>query len=213
MLIRWQDVLVEWFADAADWFRAAHDVADDWWWPFDLLAEPLDWLRWIFGKIAYRVGHLRDWIDNTIDAIGDFLEARDILALLKDWRDMARAAWEWVDDAATTIGDAIDAWWVAVAKDVGDLVDAAKKFASDLVDTANARIEGLQANWDSFWGDTFPTLIDAITLDDTISDWFDSFGVMWDGWVDVKDDVVAFVQNPLGWLLDQVEEWFWGPEA
>ncbi len=212
MLIRWHDILVEWFVSAAEWFGAAHDVADGWWWPFDLLASPLDWLRWIFERIAYRVGNLRDWIDNTIEAIGNFLEELDILALLEDWTDMAVAAWEWVRDAATTIGDTIDDWWFDVAKDVGDLVDAAKLFASELVDTANTLIDGLQTNWDNFWEDTFPTLIDAITLDDTISGWFDSFGVMWDGWVDVKDDVVDFVQDPLGWLFDRLEDWFWGPE-
>lgn len=209
----WQDSLVHWFGQVAAWFGEARDRVSGWIWPFSLLAYPLDWLRYIFAWIAIWINALRNWIDTVIEAVGLILSSFDVWSIFKWWFDAAATAWSWVVNAVGNVRTTIEIWWSGVVFGVEALVNAARAWATDLFNLADAGIQELRGRWDSFWTVTWPTILDLTTVDEMIGGWFRSFETKWAGWIEVRDSVIAFMADPLGYLLDRLEDWFWGPEG
>lgn len=226
------DYIVGIILNIATFFLGIYLEVKDWVFPFNLIAPFFLDIWFALVDIAVFVRALGDWIENIYVIIADFLTSGEIWDFFRQWFEWAEWAWNWVSDAFGNVWDIITSWWSTTQLTVIGWIDTAIAGVEALLGVVESGLASLQTSWDDFWTITWPQWMSAFT--DLASAW-DNFWVnifptlaTWSGvsdlietalkewfpWYDdlvkIIDEVFAFFANPLDYLVDKLETWFWG---
>lgn len=202
------DQIVEYLAVARDAIYEAWQVVQGWWVPFRYLAPPLWGLYRALDRVVYGFYFFNLWIDNLASQLATIPTFPAIYAYFKTYFDYAVNAWNWIVNAWSNITAIVNNWWLSVQQTVLAWIEQAKQFLMTFIDQLNVWVANLQATWDNFWVNIFPTLLDKLTLNSILATWFKDFEPFWQGWQDWRDKVIEFFTDPLQWIYDRLEEWF-----
>lgn len=228
------DLLRSWFIKAANVFLNL--ALDAWSWPIvgGWLGDGFAALVDFASECAYALWRASNWYEDTIELLRDILSWSNIRNLIRGWLEGIEEAIAWFSTAFSNVVAIINAWWDSVISSVQDMIDAATQ-GIDEVTTAWHNfwtvtwpgllddLEDLGAKWTDFWNITFPTLVSFTWLTTwwnsrltDISELIDSAFTLrdglWAGWQEIRDDVLEFFVDPLGWLEAKFTDWFLGEE-
>jgi len=204
--------IVDYFLVLQDYFNRAATTVYDWFYPFNLLALPLDWAQYSFGQLAKYFSTFSLWIKGITEKVIDYLSPSDILNLLSPLTKWGVMAWEWIQNASQNIGSAIEEWWAERKQEI----DSWREYFSE-------QFTELRTAWDYFWTVLFPQSVSF----DALFEWWHSeikelqgiidsaFAIrekFWEGWLDWKDTIAEFFTDPLEWLQSHFVDWFLGKE-
>lgn len=222
------DLLRSWFIKAANVFLNL--ALDAYSWPIvgDWLGDGFAALVDFASECAYALWKASNWYEDTVELLQDILSWTTIRNLIRGWLEGIESVIEWFSDWWIWVGGRIDYWWSGVISDVQDMIDAATQGIDDLRAAWDNfwtvtwpelldDIENLGAAWTNFWNITFPTLVSftwlttwwASTMRDVL-DLIDSAFTLreslWEGWQEIRDNVLEFFADPLKWLYDRLED-------
>jgi hypothetical protein len=231
-----------WFLDqivsalkvASDWFyRLYRDFSDV---PLigGVLAAGFYWLYTAFYHLATYFSSFNAWVEDATSKLGRILSLENIASYFKTFLDYATNAWAWITNAWNNVIGIVSTWWQTVKPVVLAWIEEAKSWVKDQLKDLLTWLGGIQRAvdafldklpslseiilwWKDWWGnvtkvitDWWPDgLEDVKELDDTQTKDNEPF---WKGWQDVRDSVIEFINDPLEWLANRLEDWFWGEE-
>jgi len=200
--------IIEELENIALFFYDAYQEVKDWYSPFDLLKYPLYGIYGGFHWLAEFFTDFRDWLDWAADQIDNMLTSSYIFTLLKTWLDWAEDAWYWVRYAINNVTDIIANWWSGILPYILTRIDNAVEGLASLIEA-----------WDTFWTITWPDLVSfdwlgiwwnsrLLDIDALIDTWSKDLAPFWEGWQDVREEVINFFADPLQWAYDKLDEFF-----
>ena len=174
------------------------DILGDW---FYSLYTWLDDVRGWIGTLAV-------WYSGLLESLQEIFSWRSIVEWWQGAINKFNEIWDWFIDKFMFVWDIIEAWWSGVADTVKGWIEVAKQWVVGLIEDAQAGIDWLTVEWDKFWNDTLPGLLD-----------FETFQVFWDDlWRTLSaplelletfgGSIVEFFSDPFGWIYDRLDEFF-----
>jgi len=202
------DWIIEELWDIADWLHEAYYVARDWIYPFNLLKTPL---YAIYGRFKWLAGDFEDfkeWLLWAGDLIEDILSWTNIKSLIKSWLYGIENAVSWFSSWAYWVRQEVANWWTGILPYIIDYIDSAVEGLEDFATT-----------WNNFWKFTLPNLVSfawlttwwnsrILDVQSLINSAFTLRTSFWEGWQDVREEVVSFFSDPLQWTYDKLDEFF-----
>jgi len=229
--LRWISIR---FTEASALFYSLYLEVLGWVWPFYLISDFFYSLSSICADLSWDFYYFNDWILEVADKIQHILSVDNIYSYFKTYFDAALDAWDWVVDAWDTIWSEIDDWWDTIRPTVQGWISATEDWLSDWIDAVEGSLNSLRAAWNewkveipsfnelwawfgNWWGSVLAHIIawgalTATQVDTLIDSWFRQYAPFWEGWIDIKDQVIEFFTDPLEWLLGKFTDWFLGPE-
>lgn len=226
--------IVSWLTSAKDFFYDAYLEVRAWVYPFYYLSYPLYSLYTTFYYLAYYFSDFNEWVDWAANEIGNILSYSNIYSYFRTYFDYASDAWYWVRDAYYYVTGIIDNWWDATWYDVRSWVYARIDDVEVLIANTESWLANLQADFNNlieslpnlneiltwftnWWSNTLASIIawgalTATQISSLIDSAFTARDSLWAGWQDVKNDVIEFFTDPLGWLEAKFTDWFLGKE-
>ena len=214
------------------YFYNAYVEVKDWVWPFSYLQYLFYYLHDAFYDLSYAILDFGDWVDDVWSKVQNILTSEGVLGLLKWWFPWLENVGLWFTDRWKWFTTSVGNWWETIKPTVLGWIELAKQLAKDLVANVQKELSqvhtswdnfwtltwpqwmyqfnGLAIAWDNFWTITFPTLISSKDANDLMDTKIKEAEPGWLGWTDFKDKVVLFFTDPLSWLVDRLEDWFWG---
>ena len=200
--------IVEDLNAASDFFYDIYREVLDWVYPFWLAAGFFYDLSRVFNWLAYDFADFAEWVYDTVDKLGTILSWSTILSLIRSWLPDLEDVVDWWNSWRIWVFQEIANWWSFTQTAVQGWIDTATQGLSELI-TA----------WDNFWTVIFPTLVDftglatwwtatmgeVLNLIDTA---FTLRASLWEGWQEIRNQVVEFFADPLEWLYSRFEEFF-----
>ncbi len=230
---------LNWIVDdlnsASEFFYSIYLEVLGWVWPFWLVAEFFYSLSQVFNWLAWDFADFAEWVYDTVDQLGDILSWSNIRSLIRGWLPDLEDVVDWWDRWWVWVGQEIDDWWSSVRPTVQGWIDIATQGFSELVAAWDTfwnitwpelvnKLSTLKADWDTFWTTIFPSLVDftwlGIWWDSRVEDVlnlidtaFVTRGQFWEGWQEIRDNVLEFFADPVEWLWTRFTDWFLGQEA
>lgn len=179
-----------------------------------------DFFTWVYG-IAARVEDILSW-----DSIwGLILRYIPNLEDIRDW------FYYWRDWVLQSVGE----WWLSTYSTVMGWIQEAKDLGTILFNQVNAGLTALRSEWDGFKG-RIPTIEQVIywwggwsgnvlamvdtwwdsrvhDVQDLIDSSFVARNSLWEGWQDIRSQVLSFFDNPVEFIWNRFIDWFLGPEV
>lgn len=218
----------------AGWFYTAYVEVKSWIFPFYHLAPPLASISVFFYQLRDLFSTFNTWLTAAAAKIASIFSWDTIKGLVKSWLPGIESAISWFSSWLSNVTSAINTWWANVKLTVKGWIADAKTYLKGLIDSLSASFISL---WDQVrvFIDQLPTFTEILTwfknvdsyvwgrivnwwnvtvptVNSLIDSWFKSAAPFWEGWQDVRDTVIGFISNPLGWLADKFTDWFLGPE-
>jgi len=142
------------------------------------------------------------------ETIQSAITENTIFRLLQKWLDYAEDAWYWVRHAFENVVDIIDDWWASTQATVKSWISIAVEGLSELL-----------AEWDTFWKVTLPNLVSLewlgiwwnsrlIDIQSLIDTAIANLGAGFESWLEIKDSVLEFFNDPYLWIYDRLDEFF-----
>ena len=220
--------------DISELFHEAYLEVDSWYSPFNYLATPLYWIYRRTGSLLTPISQVSDWAYDINQSIASLPSMGTIWSTFKDWFNWAEWSWQWVQDSWLIIPGMIDDWWNSTMVEVQGWIDESSQYFTGIVNTLLAKVSQVELSisellgrlpvldelvswWDNWQGNVH-TYIDTwwtSTMGEVqglINTAFIDRESWWTGWIDVKNEVIEFITNPLDFLLDRFTDWFLGPE-
>lgn len=187
------------------------DIAHDIWDFFPLLSLLGNWFYSLYSWLwdvqwwFIQAGH---WYNDVKDNLADILSWSNIRSLIRSWLPDLEDAVDWFYH-----------WWEKVISEVEDWWTETRTDVLGWIDIATEGLDTLKSEWHNFWTVTFPTLVSfswlgewwdtqLLGINELLDTWVVNLTPFWEGWQDVKDDVVEFITDPLQWFYDRLEEIF-----
>jgi len=200
--------IIEELEDIASFFYDAYQEVKDWYSPFDLLKYPLYGIYGRFHWLAEWFTDFRDWLDWAADRIDEIFSWSNIQSMIRSWLSGIEAAIDWFLNWATWVGQYITDWWSGILP-----------YILTYIDNAVEGLANFAATWDNFWTNIFPSLVSfnlldtwwqsrLLEIDALIGSWLASFQPLWEGWQEVRSEVIDFFADPLQWVYDKLDEFF-----
>jgi len=215
------------FLDAALWCYESPLNLD---WLGDIFADAY----FAFSDIWYELRELALWFESLEERLTDVITESRIFQLLQKWLNYAEDAWSWVLNSVQYVGSIIDDWWSPIWSDVKGYIAIAVEGLAELRTAWDTfwhvtwpelvnRLENLYGSWDLFVTTVLNTLVSFTWLttwwqsrltdiDALINSWFIAFTPFWEGWQEIRDQVLEFFADPLTWLEQRFTDWFLGAE-
>lgn len=213
---------------ATDFFYSAYIEVSSWPWPFNLLVGPLWGLAVAFDWLTAHFADFGGWVSTISAEVLLILSFSDITSYFRDIFAAALDAWDWVKASFWNVWGTVDSWWASTKPTVQGWIDIATQgFDSLQVAWSNfwnitwpgltGNLARLRAEWDYFWRVTYPTLVDVqwawswwtgrlTEVGDLINSKFKEAAPLWEGWQDMRAQVVEFFTDPLDWIKAHVIE-------
>ena len=201
-----------------------------WVFPFWLVASFFYNLSTTFSALAWQFYYFGLWVDATASKLLEILSWSTIQSYITDWFYL-------IGDLNTiffyfwaNVTDVINNWWSSTSLSVLDWINAFSAFLQSQIDVVNSWLTNLQLAWDSFkdkipsldliiswfsnwWGYVLNLVIawgalTATQIQSLIDSAFTAYTPFWEGWLDWKDSLIEFIQDPWQWLYDRVEDLF-----
>lgn len=205
-----------------------------WIYPFSLVAGFFYTLSSMSNSIAWQFYYFSQWVDNVTDKVAGILSYENIASHFRTFLDAAGTALEWTRNAFENIKGDIGAWWSGKVVIVQAWIDEAKRIALSQIDAVRITLSQLNVAWDSFkgkippinevllWFRTWRDKVIATTItwgaltgrqiEELTNTAFKLREGYWEGWQDMRDQVVEFFADPGKWFFDRIEGWlerFW----
>jgi len=152
------DTVLDWIIDRV-WgiFWVFYDLSitlSGVWWIGDWLATPFSWVAdRIYGMLS-PLYEFRRWVGNVSAKLVYWWTELDIWNLLTIPISWAERAWEWVQNA-----------WGFIWNEIGDWWNITKTTVLGWIDIAVEGFNKVKTEWDNFWSQTFPKLLDFFSLE------------------------------------------------
>lgn len=196
----------------------------------DFLGDFFVWLEYIFADVATAFYNIhQDWIE-IIDALNSFLNWGQIVQHILSWIPNLEEIRDWFYNWWQNVTTAIIQWWHEAQIDVLNWIEEAVSGFQDLVDNLSNWLSVLQTEWDNF-KETIPNLTEIINWfqdwansvwsiilnwwDDTISEVQElinstlvEWSPFWEGWLEWKQEIINFFEDPLQWIYSKLDEFF-----
>ena len=218
----------------SDFFYEAWQEVNSWVYPFRYLAPPLYWIYQGVSDLVTPIAQMSDWAYDINQSIASLPSMGTIWSTFKDWFNWAEWSWQWIQDSWLIIPGMIDDWWSSTSQTVQVWIDESSQYFTSQVNTLLAKVSQVELSisellgrlpvldelvswWDNWQGNVH-TYIDTwwtSTMGEVqglINSAFIERESWWSGWIDVKNEVIDFITNPLDFLLDRFTDWFLGPE-
>jgi len=225
--------------DALDWmsdlFLDIYVETKDWVWPFYYISDPFYWLVAATIRLAGYFIDLGDFLEMVDDRVDEILDEWDIRSMLRPWLDMAEDAWAWVQDATLELWGIVDEWWTTTASSVRDWIATAEAWLWAEMEKTRGWLHEVRTWWLEFiwrvptideiitwfgdWGSKVITSVitwgalTATQIGELIDSKISELPSFWEGWQEVKDQVIAFFSDPVEFIWERFTTWFLGPEA
>jgi hypothetical protein len=161
------------------WARDALDGLKQLWerLPVEIRELWIDWYTWINGF----VDEIKTWAQNRYDLFVDY----------------ASSAYDWV----VLVGDALRQWKESVEEEIQSVADDPIAWVEDKLGDAWVWLV-----W--FFGDPASVIVQLFTphLDRLLLFSSDCLTFWYDLWGSHSDTLASFLNNPLGWIYDRVED-------
>jgi len=224
-------IILEFRRLVKDLYQVFGDMAL-WCWSHD---PPFGWLGDRFLDIYdllttahYGLYLLAEDYEDLWERVIDVLTESDIFRLLRTWLNYAEDAWNWVLYAFSNVVAIVDIWWQATRITVQGWIETATQGFNELKVAWDefwnvtwpgilADIASLKGEWINFWSITFPTLVSftwlttwwndrLLDINSLIESWTLTLAPFWEGWQEIRDQVLEFFADPLKWLYDRLED-------
>ena len=200
--------IIEELERAEEFFYDAYLEVKDWVYPFNSLRYPLYGLYGVFLWLVEGFYEFYQWLDWAADQIDEILSWSNIRSLIRGWLDGIEAALSWFLNWTTWVGQYITDWWSGILP-----------YILTYIDNAVEGLEDFAATWSNFWTNIFPSLVSfnwldtwwqsrLLEIDALIGSWLASFSPFWEGWQEVRNEVVDFFADPLQWVYSRLDEFF-----
>lgn len=222
------DLIIEALSWVIQWLHDAAIYCWDSWYIPNGLGNVFSWLQGEVTIIGFQLIDLNAWLDNAAAWIGRILSYDNIASYFSAVFDAANAAWAWVWNAVSNVWSIVDDWWSGTWVNVRAWVSSTIDIAGDVIDS----IYG----WVNTVKDAIFNLIGRIPSIDEITQWFSNWwgnilGRIQDlgyltanaisslidsellDWLPFYDTLVELIDNPLDWLMDRVEYWFFDRQS
>jgi len=232
--MRFMEYIIGWLDEIADFFYDLYLEC----WDIPILESTIAPLFYYiceaFTYLSYWFEEFNEWLEDIDDRIKDILDKWDVFDLLEDWLEWAEDAWDWVRHAWSNVIDIIEDWWAVIRSHVeawitiateglDELKVAWSNFWSDILPGIFNLLDTLQSKWAQFWAVTFPTLVSFQWLDEwwqgklldielLFEGWTLTLAPFWEGWAEMRDQVVEFFADPWEWLYNRFDDFverFW----
>lgn len=216
--------IASYFGTIASFFNDIYVEVEGWVWPFYKAADFFWYIRYFFYKLEAQTIYFSEDMEDFIDELGYILSWSSIRSLISSWLYGIENVIEWWSSWWTWIRQEVNWWWSSTQYTVQGWIASAVQGFNDLINSVETALNTLQAAWDDFWTVILPNLLDItwltswwasklLEIDTLINSWFLTWTPFWEGWLDVKDTVIEFFNDPLEWLWQRFLDWFLGPEV
>lgn len=201
-------------------------------WPLEtfgnFLGDVFNSLSDFTAQVAGYLWEASNWLEDTVDLLREILNWDAIKSYIRSWLYGIESAIAWFFDWWYQVGQRIETWWSGVQTLVQDWISVATQgfdelkaawgnFWNETLPDIFSQFEILRANWSQFWSITFPTLVSFTWLttwwnsrvqdvQDLIESAFTLRESLWEGWQELKDQVIELFADPEEWLLDKIEQ-------
>jgi hypothetical protein len=218
----------------SDWFYEIYLDVLGWVWPFWLTASLFYQLSDLFSTLAWRFYDFSGWVSDVQSKIGNVLSWDTIWSYIMSYVPNLVTIRDWFYSWWGNVTSVITSWWSAQSVTVRGWIDAATQpfnnvaaawsnFWNNLWPQLQSSFRSLQSSWNTFWGVTLPTLVSFTWLETwyasrlkdlqgLIDGAFTVRAGLWDGWQEVRGNVVEFFTNPVGYIWERFIDWFLGGE-
>ena len=216
-------------------FYSAYVETYYWAWPFNYLATPFYYGSMAFSQLAWRFSDFGAWVNDVSSKIGNYLSWDTIWSYILSYVPNLATIRDWFYNWVTNVNNTVSSWWSATSVTVQGWISAAvQPFNAMLTAWSNfwnstwpgwvSSFYTLKSAWDNFWQYTLPGLVSftwlatwwnerLLDVQGLINSAFLARAGFWEGWQDMKNNVVEFFADPLGWLESRFAVWFLGPEG
>ena len=215
---------------ASSFFYSIYLEVYSWVYPFWLAAAYFSSLSSLFSNLAWYFYDFNTWVDNTANKLLEILNWNTIQSYIRSWfyslSDLSTIFYFFW----TNVTNVISNWWSTAQATVKSWDDAVKSFLQAQLNTVNSLLTSLQASWDGFkgkipsidaiiswftnwWGNVLAQVIawgalTALQIQSLVDSAFTLRNGFWEGWQDIRAQVLEFFADPLQWLYDRMDEWF-----
>ncbi|MFH0913869.1 MAG: hypothetical protein V1849_01090 [Chloroflexota bacterium] len=164
----------------------------------------------LFVKGAASVSDFSVWVDQVTQQLAGLSSWENLKATILGWFPRLVPMLAWFGDWWNFVWAKVETWWLTV-----------QPIVQGWINTATLGLSELMVAWNNFWRVTFPTLINwegintwwnakYLEVETSINSAFTEREGLWSGWQDIRDNVVTFFQDPLGFLEKKFTDWFLG---
>lgn len=206
------DLIYSYLNAIGDWFWQAYVEVYGWAYPFNRLATPLYYVASNFWSFALRWIEFSNWIVTAVNSIAAKVDWTGLYSWFNQYLSMIVGAWNWVYQAVSNVTSIVNTWWSSTITTVQGWITAATQ-----------GLAGMLSAWSNFVMTTLPSLVSfsglntwwtgqLVQVSSIIDSAFTLRSNLWEGWQEVKNDIIGFIATPFDWLLDRFTDWFWGDE-
>jgi len=196
------------------------NIINDWWASAKSSALVLitNLESWAVGEI----NSLKQTVQSIISDIGSYVTPilntfRDtILSLISDVENWTRAQINSISNTISALISDVRNWAAAQLNNARDFLTG---LISDLSAWSVAQLNTLRdaitnlLDWASLWQWITSWWNDRLKdIQALFNSWLNEWSPFWEGWQDVKQDVITFLNDPLEWLWAKFADWFLGKE-
>jgi len=205
-----------------------------WIWPFNLVSGPFYWLSVNFNNLAWGFYHFWDWVNDISARIGGALSWDTVWNFIISRFPQIEQLRDWFYNWWNNVTGAVTSWWSATSVTVQGWIQEAKQYAASLVSSITAGLLTLQGAWDGFkvriptidgviywWSNWTGNVLTAVNswwtgklteVQGLINSAFTARASFWEGWQDMRDNVLEFFADPVEYIWGRFADWFLGPE-
>ena len=200
--------IIQAFNDASEFCYSIYRETLSWIFPFWLIAPPFYSLSIIFNRLAWSFHDFSLWITEVTDKLPFGFDFSLIWTWIIEKVPNLSEINTWFDNWRGYVSNLLSEWWLTTKTTVQGWIDIVKDWAWLWIDYLSSRLDSLQASWDNFVTVILPTLPNWLSIDSLIKSWFTEYAPFWQGWQEVRNDVINFFSDPLQWLYDRLDKFF-----
>jgi len=221
--------------DVSDWFYELYLDCYYAGWPLSSIASWFRYLYQTFNELAWDFSDFFSWLLDMADQIEEALSWSTIKSNIISWfrylGDLSDIFYYFGNNVASVV----TSWWSATQWTVRGWIDAAvsgfnsmltawSNFWNNLWPQMTSSFNSLKSAWENFTWYTLPRLPSWGDIEDwwsgrvgdlqgLINSAFTDRASLWEGWQELRDNVVEFFTDPVEFIWDRFADWFLGPEV
>jgi len=179
-----------------------------WVYPFWLAAEPFWGLSNFFNSLAWHFYDFASVFEAFIEKARLILSWNTIWSYIQSYIPNWNKIGNWFSEWYSNVLSITNTWWSSTQLGVWSWISAAKSDLLSLMNNLTGWLGSLQVEWSGFLTTTLPNLANWTGVDGLIKSWFSNFTPFWEGWQEIKEQVVDFFSDPEQWFYDRLDNFF-----
>jgi len=150
------------------------------------------------------------WYQNTIDMFTQFVQALDVPNIMNTWIQMVNQLWSWFTSWVSGVTDIIGSWWGGVQWTVRSWIEAAVSGFNAALNNLQYWVDDIRMSWGNFVSGTLPGLVTGGIVQQLIAGALMPWAGLFNFWGEFSHDMGAFFTNPLEFVWNKFNDWFFG---